>query len=241
MSARLYDRRNQVKITSPAGRCLMMKTPGIINNIVSACFQPQVINGFIDVIDLVVSGRRKLVGPFNGDAREIDRVDFAISISEISRVLATAVSSDGGRYEFTAFRLGRLGFVCNQFSYGVVCRLCVPNPIVWDIACSVAECLLMARMRSTRYPLFGRCEGKSGRREHRAGPRLEVQGTAEKLAESPQVLRSCCVQHCVPARNSLAMLLRQKFICDNQSHHARKNQECREGFPDHWSRTARNR
>jgi hypothetical protein len=32
------------------------------------------------------------------------------------------------------------------------------------------------------------------------------------------------------------VLLRQKSICDNQSHHARENHQCREGFSDHWPR-----
>ena len=36
--------------------------------------------------------------------------------------------------------------------------------------------------------------------------------------------------------NPRALLLRQKSICDNQSHHARENQQCREGFSDHWHR-----
>ena len=31
-------------------------------------------------------------------------------------------------------------------------------------------------------------------------------------------------------------LVRQKSICDNQSHHARENQQCRNGFSDHWPR-----
>ena len=52
-------------------------------------------------------------------------------------------------------------------------------------------------------------------------------------------------QHVVPANappsrrrqhNPRAVLLRQKSICDNQSHHARENQQCREGFSDHWPR-----
>ena len=38
------------------------------------------------------------------------------------------------------------------------------------------------------------------------------------------------------------VLLRQKSICDNQSHHARENQQRREGFSDHWpGRIARSR
>jgi hypothetical protein len=46
----------------------------------------------------------------------------------------------------------------------------------------------------------------------------------------------CCEQHFVPAHNPSAVLLGQKSICDNQSHHARENQQCREGFSDHWHR-----
>jgi hypothetical protein len=37
-------------------------------------------------------------------------------------------------------------------------------------------------------------------------------------------------------------LMRQKSICDNQSHHARENQQGREGFSDHLAgRIARSR
>jgi hypothetical protein len=42
--------------------------------------------------------------------------------------------------------------------------------------------------------------------------------------------------HFVHARNPRAVLLPQKSICDNQSHQARENQQCREGFSDHWHR-----
>ena len=38
------------------------------------------------------------------------------------------------------------------------------------------------------------------------------------------------------ARKKRLVLLRQKSISDNQSHHARENQQCREGFSDHWLR-----
>ena len=38
------------------------------------------------------------------------------------------------------------------------------------------------------------------------------------------------------AYNLPAVLLREKSICDNQSHYARENQQCREGFSDHWPR-----
>ena len=41
---------------------------------------------------------------------------------------------------------------------------------------------------------------------------------------------------------SVDVLLRQKSICDNQSHHARENQQRREGFSNHWpGRIARSR
>src|SRR5215813_13620561 len=46
----------------------------------------------------------------------------------------------------------------------------------------------------------------------------------------------------VPAHNPRAVLLSQKSICDNRSHHARENQQCRKGLSDHWPRrTARSR
>ena len=73
-------------------------------------------------------------------------------------------------------------------------------------------------------------KGETGR------PLLEVAGTAEKLGEPPQVPRRCWEQNYVPAHNPRAVLLRQKSKCDNQSHQARENQQCREGFSDHWHR-----
>ena len=85
--------------------------------------------------------------------------------------------------------------------------------------------------------------GKKERRGHlafvdaevrRGGPLLEVAGTAEKLGEPPQVPRGCCEQHFVPAHNAWATLPRQKSICDNQSHHARENQQGLERFWDYW-------
>ena len=44
-----------------------------------------------------------------------------------------------------------------------------------------------------------------------------------------------CEQH-FAAHNPRAESLRQKSICDNQSHHAPENQQCGEGFSDHWPR-----
>ena len=38
------------------------------------------------------------------------------------------------------------------------------------------------------------------------------------------------------AHHLRGVLLRQKSICDNQCHHARENQQSREGFSDHWPR-----
>src|SRR6266481_9178759 len=72
------------------------------------------------------------------------------------------------------------------------------------------------------------------RRSYEAGRCEGWRGTAEKLGEPPQVPRGCCEQRFVPAHNPRAVLLRQK--CDNQSHHARENQQCQEGFSDHWPR-----
>ena len=59
----------------------------------------------------------------------------------------------------------------------------------------------------------------------RGGLCKKWRGTAEKLGEPPR--RLCAVAD---------VLLRQKSICNNQSHHARENQQCREGFSDHWPR-----
>ena len=44
------------------------------------------------------------------------------------------------------------------------------------------------------------------------------------------------------SRHTMAVLPRQQSICDNQCYHARENQQCREGFSDHWlPRLARSR
>jgi len=63
-------------------------------------------------------------------------------------------------------------------------------------------------------------------------------GTAEKLGEPPQGLCAVAVSstaspHAIAA---VDVLLRQKSIRDNQTHHARENQQCRNGFSDHWPR-----
>ena len=67
------------------------------------------------------------------------------------------------------------------------------------------------------------------------GPLLEVAGHGRESLAS-RVPRGCCEQHFVPAHNPRAVLLGQKSICDNESHHARENQQCREGFSDHLHR-----
>jgi hypothetical protein len=53
-------------------------------------------------------------------------------------------------------------------------------------------------------------------------------GTAEKLGEPPKfrVVAVSCPS--LPAHNPRAVLLRQKSICNDQRHHARENQQCRE-------------
>src|SRR5258706_9185494 len=97
---------------------------------------------------------------------------------------------------------------------------------------SLGQGLFLAHLRSARCPLFGRYEGKSGRRGHRVfvdtevrrgGPLLEVAGHGRESLAS-RVPRGCCEQHFVPAHNPRPVLLGQKSICDNESHHARENQ-----------------
>src|SRR5713226_967250 len=64
-------------------------------------------------------------------------------------------------------------------------------------------------------------------------------GTAEKLGELPQGFCSVAVSSTssrTQSRAGVDVLLRQKSIGDNQSHHARENQQCREEFSDHWPR-----
>jgi len=104
---------------------------------------------------------------------------------------------------------------------------------------------LLAQMRSARCPLFGRYEGKSGRRGHRVfvdtevirgGPLLELAGHGREAWRAAAGPRGCCGRHFFPAHNPRAALPRQKPICDNQSHYARENQQCRQGFSDHWPR-----
>src|SRR5258708_27475826 len=84
-----------------------------------------------------------------------------------------------------------------------------------------------------RCPLFGRHEGKSGRRGHRVfvdtevirgGPLLEVAGHGREAWRAAPRYRAVAVSSTSsPRRNPRAVLLRQKSICDNQSHHAREN------------------
>lgn len=60
----------------------------------------------------------------------------------------------------------------------------------------------------------------------------EDPGTAEKLGEPVRAIAVSGASS--PAHNPLALLLRQKSICDNQCHHARENQQCRKRLSDHW-------
>jgi hypothetical protein len=78
---------------------------------------------------------------------------------------------------------------------------------------------------------FCRCGGHA----RRAAARGAVAGAVEKLGEPPR-FRAVAVSAFLPAHNPRAILRRQISICDNQSHHARENQQCREGFSDHWPR-----
>ena len=67
--------------------------------------------------------------------------------------------------------------------------------------------------------------------------RRAARGRAPQISwRAALVPRGCCERHFFPAYNPRAVLLRQQSICDNQCHHARENQQCREGFSDHWPR-----
>jgi hypothetical protein len=89
---------------------------------------------------------------------------------------------------------------------------------------------LSGEKRTSRTSRFCRCGGQTRRAAARGG------GYGREAWRAVQVPRGCCEQHFVPAHNPRATLLRQKSICDNQSHHARENQQCRKGFWDHWPR-----
>ena len=91
---------------------------------------------------------------------------------------------------------------------------------------------LSAEKRTSRTSRFCRCGGHTRRAAARGG----VAGAVEKLGEPPQVPRGCCERISSPHTIRGRLLLRQISICDNQSHHARENQQCREGFSDHWPR-----
>jgi hypothetical protein len=120
---------------------------------------------------------------------------------------------------------------------------CRELPILPRTALYDAECFFPAKMRSParsavpppseekRTPRFCGCGGHTRRAAARGGGARQ-----RSLASRPKVPRGRCEQHFVPARNPRAVVLRQKSICDNQSHHARENQQCRDGFSDHWHR-----
>ena len=57
----------------------------------------------------------------------------------------------------------------------------------------------------------------------------QVAGHGREAWRAAPRYRAVAVRHFVHANNPRAVLLRQYSICDNQSHHARENQQCREG------------
>src|SRR5258708_37690412 len=78
-----------------------------------------------------------------------------------------------------------------------------------------------------RCPLFGRYEGKSGRRGHRVfvdtevirgGPLLEVAGHGREAWRAAEGPRGCCGRHFFPAHNPRAGVLRPKPLSANPSH-----------------------
>jgi hypothetical protein len=98
-----------------------------------------------------------------------------------------------------------------------------------------------------RCPLFGRDQGKTDvartsrfvdSEAMRGGRCKKWRDTAEKLGERLGGSARLLYAALRPRTQSAVadVLLRQKSICDNQSHHARENQQCREGFSDHWPR-----
>ena len=89
---------------------------------------------------------------------------------------------------------------------------------------------LSAEKRTSRTSRFCRCGGHTRRAAARGG----VAGAVEKLGEPPRF--RAVASALLPRTNPRAVLLRQISIFDNQSHHARENQQCREGFSDHWFR-----
>ena len=58
----------------------------------------------------------------------------------------------------------------------------------------------------------------------------------QALGHTVRLMPPAYVKPSVKRQKNDTVLLRQKSICDNQSHHARENQQCRKGFSDRWPR-----
>ena len=79
---------------------------------------------------------------------------------------------------------------------------------------------------STAVPIRGSlCEASSSQRYSREAWRT-ASGSARLLWAAIRSRTS----------GGVDVLLRQKSVCDDQSHHARENQQCLKGFSDHWPR-----
>src|SRR3984893_2382287 len=110
------------------------------------------------------------------------------------------------------------------------------------MACSLSVAPLLADSLAGRagarpdHPINGarqeswqRIGGVSPPRGRFSQPRRPREGSCEAFTgETTDQVLSC--------ETRISVLLRQKSICDNQSHHARENQQCREGFSDHFAR-----
>jgi len=104
-----------------------------------------------------------------------------------------------------------------------------------------ADIRLSHKCEVQRGPLFGRYRGKADVANiafckcggHTMRAALEVAGHSREAWRAAPGSARCTSS---PAHYPRAMLLRQKSICDNQSHHARENQQYRKGFSDHWPR-----
>ena len=89
-------------------------------------------------------------------------------------------------------------------------------------------CIMATHDRMIAPPLSTRWPRRMGTRLVRCWAQMRsarcplfvaIRGEADVAAHPPRVVLLC-----------------QKSICDNQCHHARENQQCREGFSGHWPR-----
>jgi hypothetical protein len=93
---------------------------------------------------------------------------------------------------------------------------------------------------SDRLEIAAACDAGGFRAYHVA----EHHGTPHGLAASPNLFLSAVAQRTGKLRlgkRDVDVLLHQKSVGDNQSHHARENQQGQEGFSDHWPRMSRSR